>query len=130
MVGVAVDASVAISVGVRVRVIVTAIDGCGVRVIVRVAVDVDIVISVDVGVRVPVKTIDGVGVRVIVRVAVAAGVLDWLSVIESNAVAVRPFASRYFTYTIFVPAPGVNVQFIFDAYNCHLAFAKSAVLEI
>ena len=32
-----------------------------------------------------------------------------MSMIESNAVAVRPFASRYFTYTVFVPAPGVDI---------------------
>jgi len=113
---------VAVNVGVAVRV------GGLVGVAVGVFVDDGVMVAVSVGneVRVRVK----VGVRVVVRVAVGDGVPGSMSVIESNAVAVRPLASRYLTYTVLVPAPGVKVQLIFETYGCHCAFAKSALFEI
>lgn len=107
-VGVLVDISVGVSVGVS--------DGDGVSVLVTV----DVVVAVFVG----------RGVRVKVRVGLGDGVTGIFSAMESLAVAVRPFASRYLTYTVCVPALDGKVQFTCTAYGCHLLPAKSAELEI
>lgn len=53
-------------------------------------------VSVNVGGRVIVAVREGAGVRVDVRVALGDGVIGIFKVIESLAVAVRPFESRYF----------------------------------
>ena len=93
LVGVLVDVSVGVAVGVS--------DG-------------DIVdVRVTVGVLVAVLV--GRGVRVAVRVGLGDGVTEMFSTMESLAVAVRPFASRYFTYTVCVPAFDGKVHFTWAA---------------
>ena len=101
-----------------------------VGVLVAVSVGVDVGVSDGASVGVAVAVLVGRGVRVSVRVELGEGVAGMFNIMESLAVAVRPFASRYFTYTVCVPGLDAHVHFTCAAYGCHGLPAKSAELEI